>query len=349
MKPSHPALTLIFVAATCICFTTQTSKVVPAAQQAVSLTAGSDPLQVVKAINDNSRRSGELRLVDFWAGLNIPGGPFDICSGNCEAAASYQDLNGKPGRELLLKLTWSTEFCRFLIFESKADGWKFVGHIDHDFNRYEMATHRVVQFGDRPWLVIRSQAGSGSGYALYEHTWYEVTSSGVAAVLNYPESGQTYPWPTGLAREFHVQINNRGKKLSVNYAVNYYAYESPKSAPLFINQHTAVYRWDSSQRAFVFDDKASNIAQAEIDAIANIETEPEPESEGQVTIGNTKFYSENKQFVGSGYEVFLRHNFRGLMKIANDKRNPIREWLKQLLADCDDSKEKRELMSVLHR
>lgn len=146
-----------------------------------------------------------------------------------------------------------------------------------------------------------------------------------------------------------THINNHRKKLSVNYTVNYYAYESPKSSPVFINQHSAVYRWDSNQRAFVFDDKASNITQAEIYAIANIETEPEPESKVQTTIGNTIFYSENKQFVGGGYEVFLRHNFRGLMKIANDNRNSNREWLKQFLADCDDSKEKRELMLALQK
>jgi hypothetical protein len=317
---------------------------------AVSIPAGADPLVVAKAINEQrkNRSAGDVYLAYFWKSLNIDPVVLEACSGDCEANLSYLELNGRPGRELVLKLTWSFNFCRFLIYEGKFNNWKFLGHIDHDFNRYQMARHRVSNFGGRPWLVVRGQAGSGSGFSLYEETWYEVSNAGVRPVLNYPVEGHTYPWPGGLVREFKARVNPRPQKhLTLTYTVNYFAYGLDIEQQLAVNHHRATFRWDEIERLFVFDENDSSVPSSEIDAIANIETEPEEEREGEKIIGNTKFYSQNRRWVGGGYEVFLRHNFHTLLKIAKNRSHPLRDWLKQFLNDCDETEQKKQLLGAL--
>ena len=196
----------------------------------VVVAADSSPIELASIIKDNTRRprhSGwsEVHLHSYWKELNIEPGEFAVCSTDCEVQLTYAELDGKRGRELLLKLTRSASFCRYLVYRKTGKKWRFLGHIDHDFNRYEMARHRVLNFLGRPWLVIRGQEGSGSGFALYFDYWYQVTDSDMrTTVLSYPAKGNTYPWPTGLGRQFRasvVKASSTDKQLHISYEVKY--------------------------------------------------------------------------------------------------------------------------------
>lgn len=169
--------------------------------------------------------------------------------------------------------------------------------------------------------------------------------------MNYPIEGNTYPWPTGVGRTFKAVVlsASRSAEVTIAYRVAYTSldYIDNCSDKLATNYHRARYVWSPRVERFVFDRAGSDISEAEIDAIANIQSEDEPNTGKK--IGNTTFYSlsESKGFVGGGYEVFLKYNSRRLMKIAKGTDEPRKEWLRQFLKECDNTPEKKLLDATL--
>ncbi|MGA9996921.1 MAG: hypothetical protein WBP93_15995 [Pyrinomonadaceae bacterium] len=321
------------------------------------------PYEIKRAI-ETSHRSGERRvefdIAALWNRLEIPANNFEACGSGCEVKIFLAELDGEPGREVLLRLATLSDSVRYLVFKqvkarvARQIEWKLLGFVDHDFNRYEMARHRTVNAFGRHFLVIRGQEGSGTGYALYSDTWYEVSGKGVQPVLSYPVEGHTYPWPAGLAREFkaatfqHFHAGDE-EEITVLYNVSYSALDyTGQAAPVnFFNQYRERYKWDERQGHFVFTPLRSNLDVKEIYAIANIADE-EQEEQGE-KIGGTTFYSSKKSFVGGGYEVFLRHNFYDLLKIAQGRNASRKEWLRQFLSECDEMYQKDVLLRELEK
>lgn len=325
------------------------------------------PFEIARVVNkskrmwDKSHIGLDVDLGDTWQRLGIDSGNFAGCGGDCEAIIDRQDLDPTHGREVILKLTQSYNSCRYLIFvrvkgkPPNRGRWKLRSYIDHDFNRYEMSSHRVVRAFGKSWLVIRGQEGSGSGYALYSETWYRISRNGAVAVLSYPVEGRTYPWPTGVGREFKGRapsaLPGGVDHIVVRYDVNYTTlnYIKDHFEKLFVNHHRVVYSWDHKTGAFVFDPTRSDLSETELNAIAGIESEEEQES--GTKIGGTTFYTstETKAFVGGGYEVFLKYNSDRLMKIATGRSSGRKQWLLEFLKECDETTEKKALLRALQK
>lgn len=316
--------------------------------------SSSSPFELAKSINNVRRTKVDISLKETWQKLGIEPGQFEDCSNECEAKIFRYDLSSDAGTEVVVKLTRFFDFCRYLIFARAQDrsGWKFLGNVDHDFNKYEMARHRIATVNGKRFFVVRGQEGSGSGFALYAETWYEVSDNGVKPVLSYPSDGRTSPWPAGLSREFKAMTisgSARANRLTVQYTVTYDSdgYDGDNVRLEFVNQHRLAYNWDSTAGKFVLDPQQSNISSSEIAAIANIESDDEPKA--GTKIGDTTFYSssEAKAFVGGGYEVFLKYNLPRLMTIAKGRAPGSKSWLKQFLTECRDTDEKKTLLAAL--
>lgn len=310
------------------------------------------PFELAKSINNVRRTKVDVSLKETWQKLGIEAGSFEDCSNDCEARVFRHELSSHTGPEVVLKLTRFVDFCRYLVFGRSQDGrsWRFLGHFDHDFNKYEMARHRIASVNGRPFLVVRGQEGSGSGFALYAETWYDISDSGVKPVLSYPSDGHTNPWPAGLARSFKV-LTIAGaagsNRLTVQYTVSYdiAGYDNDNLKLEFVNRHRASYNWDPAQGKFVLDPQPSNISAAEIAAIANIQSDEEPKA--GTKIGETTFYSSSQAFIGGGYEVFLKYNLPRLLTIAKGRAAKSKAWLKQFLTECRDTDEKKALLAAL--
>lgn len=307
------------------------------------------PFALARSINNVRRTGTDYSLVETWRKFGIEPGAFPECSSDCEAKIYRNELSANPGPEVVIKLA-RLEFARYLVFGRNSQSWQFLGHVDHDFNKYEMARHRIATVKGKPFLVIRGQEGSGSGYALYAETWYEVRGDGVKAVLSYPSDGHTYPWPAGLARSFNATSSADLKSAGtvvIQYAVSYEAggYEGEDLKLTFANQHRQSFQWDRPSQKFVLDPQRSNISEREINAIANIETDEAPKD--GTKIGGTTFYSDAKSFVGGGYEVFLKHNLQRLTAIAKGRPTKTRQWLQRFLTECRDTDEKKALVAAL--
>jgi hypothetical protein len=316
------------------------------------------PAEIAGLVNQKQRKGSPQDTVPdlspIWKDLGIDEGGFANCAGFCRAKVFDHELDGKPGQETIVKLTGPVELCRYLIFDRASKGWRFLGNIDHDFNKYEMSRHRVEHTPEHTWLVIRGQEGSGSGFALYGETWYQISAEGIRRVLSYPGQGHTYPGASGIGREFKAlriptsNASRLAKDLILQYTVTYTAsHYDDDSSRIFVNTHQARYTWDNNTLNFVFDNNGSSISENEIDAIANIQSDDEAGSD--VKIGRTTFYSQAKAFAGGGYEVFLKYNSAALMKIATGSKAGPKDWLRRFLNECDETTEKIALLSALNK
>ena len=324
------------------------------------------PYEIARVVNESRRIWNKDRIqvhverIVTWRRFGIESEYFPECTGDCDAKIYRDELDSTPGREVVLKLTQSFNWCRYLIFSrvkrhpSGRFQWKFVGHIDHEFNRYQMSSHRVVRAFGKNWLIVRGQEGSGSGYQLYGETWYEVRGREVSPVLHYWSEGGTDPVISGLSWRFETRpialrkLGSGHSRIALRFVVKYTAndFDKDKFTDTYVTQRRAVYLWKKGPRTFVFDQQNSTITEAEMAAVANVETEPD-ESEAGVKIGGSVFFSQLKGFVGSGFEIFLKLNFNRLMRIARGSDPNRREWLQQFLKQCDDTREKLAISKSL--
>lgn len=324
------------------------------------------PFAIARLVNKSRRAWNRNRIsiaVDLartWERLGIDANYISGCAGDCEAKLFRSELNGRPGKEVILQLTQGFNLCRFLIytrvnFKARGTRWKLLGHVDHDFNRYQMASHRIVHAFDRNWFVMRGQEGSGSGYSLYGETWFAVNNQGVRPVLSYSAAGGTDPGIGGLewqleGRPLAFRRTRHREVIRLLFTVHYTAKGILDGSfrRRFIAKRHADYIWDKKSRLFVFSSRHSTISEREINAVANTGTEPE-EDEGSKVIGGTAFFSGLKGFVGSGFEMFLRLNYKRLMRIARGPNNPTKEWLREFLKQCADITEKTALQQLLRQ
>lgn len=308
-------------------------------------TTTNSPVQIARAINSqrNFVQAG-VYLKILWENLKIPAGAFnsDACGYGCEADVFQHNLDNEVGNEAVLKLTGG-EACRYLIFKRSQRQWHFLGYVDHDFNRYKMSTHRVVQ----KLLVVTGQAGSGTGLSLYGDTYYRVDKDGVNPVLRYWVSGHTFPWPNGLGREFKTVVSSKLNQIVVTYIVKYTMldYTNDQQKVWITNTHRVRYRWDNNQNKFAFDPNGSDLSEAGVAAIANAEKEDDDSSP---RIGNTTFPDKQK-FIGGGYQVFLKSNLVRLKRIARGPNSVQKRWLQAVLRETAETPEKKALLAVLEQ
>lgn len=292
------------------------------------------PYEIARVVNESKRKWDVERLVltidlvPTWKELNVPAGGFAACGGgDCEADVARYELNGEPGKEVVLRLNKPSNCSRYLIFK-RADGeWRLLGDLEYDFNRYEDSAYHVEHLDDRSWLVIRAQQGSGSGFALYGESWFEVGRDDVREVLSYPAEGSLYPEQDTLGHEFQTEIvsmeNAEGRaSVTLQFNVTYTTFDgniTREPFRLFDNSQRARYVWDENARSFVFDAKGSNITPEEMNAVAA----------GEVI---------SKLDV---WDVFLKYNCGRILRVAASGGRTKREkWLRGRAEMCDAAPQK---------
>jgi hypothetical protein len=297
------------------------------------------PFDVARDINKNRDQWSkhqiydELNLLYFWEDLAMEPGDLSGCEADCDAELYKAELDGIVGEEVLLKLVKSFDLCRYLLFKPVDDQhsvkpkWLFLGYIDHDFNKYEMSWHRVADTGNKHWLVIRGQTGSGTGFSSYDDMWYEVSEDGVKEVLNYTARAHIAEWPKGLGWELRSAIipqpygddQSAAVRFTVSYTgLNYMTDEYPA---LFSKSSRVQYRWDSSKASFAFDPSKSRVSKEEYDSVYQLEFQ---------SIAN-----------------FLKYNLDRLMKITKGKKVKSKEWLRDFLSKCEHTPERAALIEAL--
>jgi hypothetical protein len=261
-------------------------------------------------------------LTRLWERLKVKNesGSFGWGCVNCKAQSFYHNLDDDADDEVVLRIAdRMTESFRYLIFKQRGHkDTSLLGHIDA-WAKYKPSTHSVLLSGGKAWLVVESQAASGSGLAAYYHTIYQVSARSVKPVAAYFSEIAQHDWefPSRdvVGRPVSVEIQNGIVKATVSYTVDYSTRIDGKEVPLFVKRQTAVLIDDR------LDTTLSNITRHEFETVYNFDSLFE--------------------------DAFLKYNRSELREIAVGRNESKKEWLKQFLETCENSSIKRELSSLL--
>jgi hypothetical protein len=253
------------------------------------------------------------------------------CS-NYEAEAFEYDLDGEPGTEVLLKISyWTGTFTSYLIFHSdqgRLGKWKLLGHIDSENNKYRPSQHKIFMGGGKSWLVISSGGATGTGVATYYDQVFLVNRNGVHEVLGYISEGHQSGSPNNDTREFFGQLVSCEIKADritaeVAYVVQYFGED-------YLGDEDGILLWGKHQRAYFtgwlgnplgFDSRHSTMSEQELEEVYNIDSLTE--------------------------EGYFKYNAKELAAIATGRDVKKREWLRRSLAEGEETKEVRRLRRLL--
>ena len=268
-------------------------------------------------------------LTRLWERLKIKNefGTFGWGCVNCKAQSFNYNLDNDPDQEIVMRIEdESTNSYRYLIFKDHGyDDTPLLGHIDA-YAKYRPSTNVVLLSGGKAWLVIESQAASGSGLAAYLHTIYQVSPRGVKPVVSYfseisQHGGFDYPSRDIVAKPVSCEVRAGRVKATVSYTIEYSFYGDHKHRSLFTKHQTAVLIGGRTLDKTRLDTTASNITPHEFETVFNFDSMFE--------------------------DAFLRYNRSELRAIAKGRDALKKQWLKEYLEMCENSRMKRELLSLL--
>jgi hypothetical protein len=291
---------------------------------------------------DEQQQGNGLDFGPIWARLGIKQEASkkkflvdDVCNGNCEALLSILELDGKPGKEVLLRLFRQvTDEYIYLIFkranpQSNKARWILLGYIPVCI-WYEDSHQRVETIGTNKWLVITHNAGHGSAYGREDDDWYEVSDNGVTLAFSYyvHEYDGMNPATESKTKIVKSTLRNGVPTITLQVSYLYLDYdESGDRLPLWREKAKATFAKKRKSSKFVPDFSKSEMS-----------------AEGicDLTASDDSCQSES-----SGNTTFLQYNYEELSGIAARGNEKQKEWLRNFLKDCDESVEKQSLQKAL--
>ncbi|MDT5120835.1 MAG: hypothetical protein QOC96_317 [Acidobacteriota bacterium] len=297
------------------------------------------PYEIKRLIDENRRAAqlaeDKLDLVPIWEKLGIrkneTGFDANYCYGVCGADIFKLELDGKAGKEILLRLSdnGAMDYLYLIFSEEKTSSnnstWNLLGRID-SFGWYWNVPHRVEIAGTKRWLVIGRMTGHGSGFGSYAEDWYEVNKNGVERVLSF----QTELF---IGAGANPMIDRKTKVLSLDYhhgiaivvlqtSTSYDEYQRDNDFHLWSKKSKATFVKEFGTNRFSFDPLHSEILEKDLDPLRG-------------------------EAVQITDEEFLKYNYQELAKLAVEGNAKQKEWLRKFLKDCDESIEKQSLQKAL--
>lgn len=263
-----------------------------------------EKLQIADNYNGTSHYDSEKRF-------------FTECE-KCQAKTYDFEFDGQPGDEVLLQVEdkWR-ETSRYLIFKYKTSGdkeeqWQLLGHIDHDFGRYQMPQHYFLLSGGKTWLLIRVQEVSGSA-SLYNDRLFTIDNRKLVEVIVYPaaghQGGYSFPENSFNTRLIEAEIKDGVATVKVEFTINYSTSDGyGNETPLWNKKQKAVFKINLNSNKVTVDANQSNVSKREIEMV----------------YGDKPMTDED----------FLRYNFEELKQIALGKQSPQKAWLQNFLLEC---------------
>ena len=269
----------------------------------------------------------------LWRRLNINRDDnlvsFDGQCGFCKAQTFNYNLDDDDAdQEIVLRIADGlTGSFRYLIFKFRSYyDTKLLGHIDAR-SKYRPSSHAVLLSGGKAWLIIESQAASGSGLAAYEQTVYEVSAKGVRRLVSYFSEirqfgygAQGFPSKNFFGQAISCEV--RGNRARVRVAYNLRYWYDDEETPLFNKQQVAVIEGPFQGERTILNKVGSNITAHEFDSIYNYDSMTPDD--------------------------FLTYNRSELHSIALGRDATKKLWLKEFLPTCSDGALTRELVKLLH-
>ncbi len=215
-------------------------------------------------------------------------------------------------------------YFRFLPVEGEgSQHWRFAGAFEPA--RGIRTEHRLVMFGNKPYLAITGQGMRGSNLSSQIEEWIDLTASDFRPVFSYTVRGEKkMPGQISLVVTGTVASLRRDpERIEVHYSATF-TLGGDLSRPLGTSRDAAVYSHTADER-FQFDEKYSKSGRrAVFDIYENLLEHVTPEE-------------------------YLSDDLPGLKQAASGRDEAAKRALEALLEHCKDTPEKRELLTLLRR
>ena len=228
---------------------------------------------------------------------------------------------------LLRRYDWDEVDLRF-IGELQPDGltrWHFAGHFEPHVH-YFQPEHRIVMFGNKPYLAVTQQGESGLGMSTELESWIDLTRSEFVPVFSYTKGGHANGYDS-ITRDSSGGVvwlqDQPMESITVEYRLSFTSEDNiGREVPLGSKSDKAVFtRADGGK--FRVDDKLSTTSSEQIG-----------------------FLYEDA-YAGLSNEDFLRYDFPSLKEIASKADSPEKRWLRKFLPNCKETPEKKQLSELL--
>jgi hypothetical protein len=165
----------------------------------------------------NSQDANRADFAAAWSELGLIPGPFSDWPDFAQDVSQLRLTESLSSVRLCIGWT-----CRFLVFRRVEERWSFLGASGDVIAKYDFARSKMIERGDRQWMIVESEAAGGNGISLKQIDWYEIRSTGVRRVLRYTGDGNLgTPSEKPLPGDFRdvettlVDINDGGRGLRV--------------------------------------------------------------------------------------------------------------------------------------
>lgn len=198
----------------------------------------------------------------------------------CKVDIHEFDLDNDVGDEVLLAISNSREYARYLVFKRQKDvetNYRLLGTIDHSFGRYKMPDHYFLVAAGRSFLGVKVQTQSGSGVAMYTNRLFTLSSGKLLEIASFPHRGhQNMYWNgMGVDRDFRGKVADIRRVgdayfIEVRLTVSYGAW-TDSSFPLWSKNQKAIFRWTPRTKQAIFVPSLSTVTKHELESVYDVD------------------------------------------------------------------------------
>ncbi|WP_432403003.1 hypothetical protein [Wukongibacter sp. M2B1] len=220
---------------------------------------------------------------------------------------------------LLLLLTQRGFSYQFLVFNKEKNDYNFIGNISFGYKHEVEPTFRIATIDENHrYIVIKTQAGYGTGINIKEERWYGIEKDKITKVLEYPVEYVMVPPPTVsypikvLGEVVNTELVDGVPKVEVDFTISYMydtSYDTREETKISINK----------KAEYILEDNKfiSEIYEGEYDD----------------WIYNQEINNE-----------ILDKNFKKLMEISKSEDQETINYLLRFLESCKESDKKEAIL-----
>jgi hypothetical protein len=219
----------------------------------------------------------------------------------------------------------TVEYLRFL--NGPKGGWK-IGGENNAFQRTSPSHHKVVRLGNKPFFMIssdHSQNGMATQQVLED--WFDLTQPDFKAVLSITVDGAEGRFGLGVGRSIHARPSlgqsAGSERVTLILNVQFQGVGLRQDA-----SYVGVYERHTDEKKFILRSAYSGLDRSTPMATTDFEELADP-------------------FSGISNEKLLAYALPGLQKIAGGSDSDAKNWLRSVLDNAGDTREKRLLLGAL--
>lgn len=266
----------------------------------------------------------------LWKALNIDDATIFLQPCDQSRTCSTEFLTVRtPPQTILIIHHHSWDFEVYLRYMGGGRGeWRFAGAYS-PFVKYFAPRHKLVRFGPKPFLIVTGQGAAGTGLSTKFDDWIDLTGAAMEPVFGHTSEAHLLMFGGRIshdAKAFITSLSTRPvESIEVTRHARFYVEARDGRLELGSRKDVTTYVRRPGESEFKFE-KSSALPETDLDTV----------------------YEDWDSFTPT-HEQFLRYDLESLKSIASGPDSREKRWLRKYLADCPETDEKKQLVTLLAR